>query len=229
MATTWNPSDLGANITLSNGNLTAAFGSGAYTSVRSTNSPAKTTGKWHAEFTINVDIGDNPLVGIMDGSANLSSYAGNDPHGSGMDLVLSVANDVYVFNGGTAMHPFPFTPAQGDVIALEVDIDNGLGWWQDVTQGTGWTNSDLTMTGNPGAGTGGIAFTASPTGGIMLAGSGWDNMATITLNPGPTFSGTVSSGFSPWDAAAATVPWGWEVAGPLIVPRGFSAAGGSPT
>ena len=48
---TWNPSDKGTNITLSNGNLTVAKGNAGWESVRAT--IGVSSGKWYWEVTAN--------------------------------------------------------------------------------------------------------------------------------------------------------------------------------
>jgi hypothetical protein len=105
--------------------------------------------------------------------------------------------------------------AVGDVIAIEVDIDSRLLWFQDATAGTGWSDPMGTFTGQPEAGTGGISFSAMPTaGGVMIIGSGFNfgGMPNkLLLNTGPSvskvnFSALVSSGFAPWDSAQTPPP-----------------------
>lgn len=49
---TWNPADKGVDIVLSNGNLTASNATSSYSHVVA--SVAKTSGKWYAEFTVDV-------------------------------------------------------------------------------------------------------------------------------------------------------------------------------
>src|SRR4029077_18298772 len=98
MGTTWNPSD-NSDAILTNNNLTAAFQTSVTTwhSVRSTNSPAKTTGKWHWEITINsVDANNGFGTGIMDGTASVNNYAGSDSHGIMLDPVPTLSRmDVF--------------------------------------------------------------------------------------------------------------------------------------
>ena len=71
---TWNPSDKGAAVTLSNGNLTASAGSDM---VRATIS--KSSGKWYWEVTFDSLAG--LTLGIATSSATLTSYLGSDANG----------------------------------------------------------------------------------------------------------------------------------------------------
>ena len=73
---TWNPADKGANITLSNGNLTAA-NAGSRASVRAT--IPKTTGKWYWEITVG-SLSTDYVVGIASASAAVAdgNYLGQD-------------------------------------------------------------------------------------------------------------------------------------------------------
>jgi hypothetical protein len=204
MATIWNPADNGGGLTLSGGNLTAAASTSnsLWESVRSTNSPAKTAGKWHAEFTVGSSTLDQTwVVGIADSSATLSGqHVGETAHGVVYSINASGAGtDVIQNNVPTS---YTATNAVGDVIALEIDIGNSLIWFQNVTKASGWTDGSGGFTGNPGAGTGGTAFTATTAGGIMLAFGGFNyggGSPTCTLNT-TTAVGTVSSGFLVWDA-----------------------------
>ena len=74
---TWNPSDKHADITLSNGNLTAANSVGGYKGVRAT--LGVTSGQHYWEIT--VDAGINLFIGVADSSADLGDILGNDAHG----------------------------------------------------------------------------------------------------------------------------------------------------
>lgn len=202
--TTWNPID-NSDATLSGGDLVATFQTTVSTwhSVRSTNSPAKTSGQYHAEVTMtSVDADGGWLFGVADSSATLTSYCGSDTHGIGCQAYNFSGGQLLVWLNG-AFTTYNAVMNAGNVIAVEVDVPNKLVWFQNVTTATGWTDGAGGFTGNPAAGTGGTSFASISTGGgLMLMGSGYFGSGiadTLTLNPGPTFVGTVSSGFSSWD------------------------------
>ena len=77
---TLNSSDMAAGIVLSNGDLTASYGSSSYKGVRSTTS--KSWGLFYVEFT--VDAGYNnegPIVGISTQGTTLTNYPGSTTTG----------------------------------------------------------------------------------------------------------------------------------------------------
>lgn len=110
-ATTWNPSDKAAAITLSSGNLVATKGSGStYASVRGTN--GKSSGKRMFRI-INLSSGIPPselLFGIASAAASLTNYVGSSAAGWAKDgtdggiyhLNASVQSGPNVSTGSTA-------------------------------------------------------------------------------------------------------------------------------
>lgn len=116
MPTTWNPSDKGSNITLSNGNLTVTLTAGnEYNSVRAT--VYKASGKWYWENTIQGQSGGIPGVGIATASANLATYIGADQYG------WCWLNNGNVYNSGSVVASIgAFTV--GDVLGVAFDADN---------------------------------------------------------------------------------------------------------
>ena len=79
MALTWNPDDKNANITLSNGDLTATAVGTSHKSIRATES--KSSGKWYWEYTITV--GGTQYHGIGLSTAALNSYCGSSSYSWG--------------------------------------------------------------------------------------------------------------------------------------------------
>lgn len=81
MSTTWNPSDKGAAVTLSGGNLSVAVTGPSLDGVRTTVS--KTSAKWYFELTVPTTGGtSNQAVGIADSTWAVTSVAlGSDTHG----------------------------------------------------------------------------------------------------------------------------------------------------
>lgn len=213
MATGWNTADNGGGLTLSNGTpplqAAAATNNSTWESVRSTNSPAKTSGKWHAECKIITSTLDQTwMFGIADGSATLAgAHIGASAHGIGFDVGKS-GTSTQIYQGGSVIFSLTIATVINDVIAIEIDIPNALIWFQNVTRGTGWTDNLGGFTGTPSAGTSGkgIAFTATVSAGIMLGFSGYNygtSSPTGLLNTASAV-GPVSSGFTIWDVAALT-------------------------
>jgi len=131
---TWNPSDKGTNIVLSNGNLTVAVnpGGGTWNSVRSTISVS--SGKWYWENTLS-SATDSKVCGIALSTATLANYIGNDAngwsyYGGGPQKINS---NIFTNYGATY--------ANGDVIGVALDMDGGtvIFYKNGVSQGTAFT------------------------------------------------------------------------------------------
>ena len=138
MAITWNPSDKSANITLSNGNLTATSTSTSWKSVRATD--FKSSGKWYWEITITVAASTYNILGAGTSSATIDGYCGNDAYGYG-----------YLGKDGNKFHSassevYGATFTLNDVIGVALDLDNGKIWfskngvWQDSGDPAAGTN-----------------------------------------------------------------------------------------
>lgn len=122
---TWNPSDKGAHITLSNGNLTAIADSGqtnTWDGVRSTVSVS--SGKWYWEITYNNFQNGSSGPGICDSTASLSTNnsAGYANGFSGLEYYAAIVQSTYIINnvntnidGGTA---------NGDVFGFALDMNS---------------------------------------------------------------------------------------------------------
>lgn len=91
-STTWNPSDKGANVTLSNGNLTASFSTG-WQLVRATTS---ITGTTKACYSVLSQVSRN-MRGIANATASTGSYPGSDTNGTACYNLSSFPN---WFQGG---------------------------------------------------------------------------------------------------------------------------------
>lgn len=129
---TWNPADKGANIVLSNGDLSATNASlGSWHSVRAT--LAKSTGKWQFEVTIDASVGAAAIaIGVANSSANISNYVGSDANG----WSYYGANGNKTNSGSGAAYGATFQ--QGDIITCYYDADTGtLGFMKNgADQGT---------------------------------------------------------------------------------------------
>ena len=119
-ATTWNPSDKAASVTLSSGNLTIANnGLTSYGAVRATT--GKAAGKWYWEVVINTTGGSNFIqLGIMNASATLASgYPGSDANGRGY---YQQTGQKYV---SAVASTYGASYTNGDVIGFALDMDSG--------------------------------------------------------------------------------------------------------
>jgi len=109
---TWNPSDKGANVTLSGGNLVAATTASTGT-VRDT--LGKTSGKYYWEVLVGT-VGTQEL-GIANSSATLSNYLGQDANGWGYQ---NSGNKVT----GASSVAYGASYTNADVIGCALDLDN---------------------------------------------------------------------------------------------------------
>lgn len=172
--TTLNPSDKGANVTLSGGNLTAAGTS--WNSVRGAH--GKTSGKWYFEVTINAT---DEIVGVGDSSATLASFPGADSHGIG---ARSSNNTIY---GGTGTAPWASVATTG-IIAVAVDMDaKTVQWAAKYNSGAAWGSWSTPQSLPAGIGSNAVF--------PMIGFSG----GNVTVNFGATaFSGTPPAGHAAW-------------------------------
>lgn len=111
---TYNPSDKGTNIVLSNGNLTVALSTGTWQTVRST--IGVSSGKWYWENTVggsSIDV----LIGVGLAAMPLTSWVGNNTQGYGYYFGASKYNSTSSAYGATY--------AIGDIIGVALDMDGG--------------------------------------------------------------------------------------------------------
>ena len=136
---TWNPSDKGACITLSGGNL-VAVASSDYCLVRSTIS--KTSGKWYWEYTLTALKG-GPLVGVATGAANINNYVGSDAAGWSWYSDTGTSNK---WNNNVSA-TYSTIYATGDVVGVALDMDGGTitMYKNGVSQGPMYTGLSGTM------------------------------------------------------------------------------------
>lgn len=185
--TTWNPSDKGADVTLSGGNLILSdpILTGSQTGCRATD--GYSSGKFYFEITAGSPNANSSGIGIARSAATFSGLVTNGANGAilRLDGSTRVAGAV-----GTATG---LTIANGTVIYLAVDTGGKLIWWGK--SGSDWNG---TVGADPATGTGGISFSGL-TGpfypvGIFNSGS---PTRVWTANYGDTaFSGSVPSGFT---------------------------------
>lgn len=112
----WNPSDKSADVTLSNGDLTAAISNSvADAAVRGT--IGKSSGKWYWEITLAALSSGIPSIGIANSSLPLTSFVGETSGSWGY-----VNGQKYNNSSGAA---YGATYTVGDVISVALDMDGG--------------------------------------------------------------------------------------------------------
>ena len=144
--TTWNPSDKSADITLSNGDLTAKSTNSGHDCARTILS--ESSGKWYWEIT-------------ADGSGSIGAGVGLGIASSSLSLALGAGSNDYSYrsNGdkgnSNTWVAFGDTWEAGDIIGIAFDRDNGNVWfskngvWQaggDPANGTGEAFSGINDT-----------------------------------------------------------------------------------
>ncbi|MCQ2013825.1 Ig-like domain-containing protein [Clostridium butyricum] len=127
---TWNPTDKGTKITLSNDNLTAKVGGHPSANVRS--NIFVTSGKWYCEFKIN-KVSTSVLVGIANDKLNVNTdnaFSSNQLSYYSCDPVIYPSISSYGSKYG-----------DGDVIGMAIDLDNKK--IKFSKNGTWYNNIDL--------------------------------------------------------------------------------------
>ena len=185
--TTWNPSDIGGDVTLSNGNLTATKTGGIiFRSGRATTSA--TTGKKYFECVVNAVTTPANLaaVGVAESTASLSTYLGKTSESTGYYSDGTVyKNDILL----TTLAAY----GVGDTVGMAIDEDAGKGWFCDGTGSYG--------TGDPATGANPhFTFTAGTAYFPAFTVYHGTNLDSITANFDATgLSHAIPSGFSAWD------------------------------
>lgn len=148
----WNPADKGANVNLSNGNLSMVTTSTGGTA-RSTVS--KSSGKWYWEvtYTSSPDL----AVGIAKATASLTGYLGIDSSGYSY-----VASNGSKYNGSGPI-AYGATFPLGTVIGIAMDLDAGtLTFYRNgVSQGVAFTGLSGTFFAAQGTNNNGGGCTAN--------------------------------------------------------------------
>src|SRR5512135_2625404 len=169
MATTWNPSDKGTGVTLSNGNLTALATTNNQNSTRATD---YISGSAKRYFTVTIDavLGSPtycPLVGLSNTSHALTTALGNDANSIGYR-----SDGVVRYNNATLTTLASFTT--GSVIGIAVDYAAGKIWFR---VGSGNWNNDAAA--NPATNTNGLTIGAT---GNLFPDVSLYNTAQVTAN-----------------------------------------------
>lgn len=184
---TWNPSDKDANITLSNGDLTAAAGAGTYV-VRATGSAS--TGKKYWEITVDASFNGNMRNGIANASHSLTSGLGDSAHNS-----VGFDSSGPVYEGGGSAGTGNSYLTINKIVKIAVDL-TAEKIWVKVDSGN-WNND---ASANPATGTNGFSFSNINSGPYYPAfSSASPGPHTVTANFGATaFNSAAPSGFGTW-------------------------------
>lgn len=195
--TTWNPSDKQANVTLSNGNMTAySTGVGSHYSVRATN--PKWWGGLYAECTVDSVYNNGIGIGILLAADTLNGQVGATAGG------WAYLPSGSLYHGGSLGASLA-TYTLGDVIGI-AKLGTKLWFRKNGTwQGTGAnpeTGANPAYTNLPAEGS--ITFYLA---GSVLGHSSGD-LNQITLNAGATsFHDALPSGFVAWNDATGDAPF----------------------
>ena len=111
----WNPSDKGSTVTLSNSNLTATFPSSTVQSARAT--IGKSSGKWYWEIKQNGDV-TGPVAGISRASMSVSSMWVGGTSDSWSEYIAIGRK----YNAGSGA-VYGSTGIDGSVLGIALDMD----------------------------------------------------------------------------------------------------------
>ncbi len=198
MPYTWDPVNIGANLTLSNGNLTATHigVSGASRTRGTSSSILKTYMEAHVD-SMPTPFGDTGL-GLCNSSQALGAL---NSLGDAAGNSIGWYDDGSVFVGGSVLTTIQGF-VQGDTLSMAANLTAGLAWFR--TNAGNW-NNDVIGNQNPATNTGGISLSAI-TGPLFPSFELEDTPYASTANFGATaYAQSVPSGYVNWDGAAAVV------------------------
>jgi len=186
---TWSTTDKSANVTLTNGNLTAATTSGLNPGVRG--NTGKSSGKYYWEATMTDWSGASAGIGLATAAAPfgalqtgqaVATKAGGGANGA-----------IYIDGSYSGSKISTFAPVNGDIAGIAVDLTAGLIWFRLVPSGN-WNNN---AAANPATGANGVSLGAMA-GSVLFPVYGASSIQTgITANFGASaFVGAVPSGFT---------------------------------
>jgi len=193
--TTWNPSDISAGITLSNGNLTAtrSTGNGGCRSV-----DKQIGGKFYWEVTATTFLTSTSSIGVM---SPVSAFVSLSTQASALSSGVNQAGSVCV--DGVSAGVSLGTVASGAVVCIAYDITNRLIWYRLGAAGN-WNNN---VANNPATGVGGVSTTLGV--GIPVYASIYLGQSTETITAnfgGSAFTGAVPAGFTSGFTSGVTSP-----------------------
>lgn len=185
-ATTWNPSDKAAGITLSGGNLTATGSGAAYASVRSNTYHDKDKHYWEQKVTA-IATPAGPFIGFGTSAFTLAAQLGNSSVSYGQEGFGPFQQGT---GGGLSISGTATATAVNDIMQGAIDFDAGKFW---IGKNNTWLSS-----GNPAAGTNPYGtFTANQA--FYIAFCAFNSSNAMLLLPGyNTFNYTPPAGFRAW-------------------------------
>jgi len=216
-ACTWNASDKSAQITLSNGNLTATDTSTGDSGVRIATS--HNSGKYYIEWTSGSTFtGANTNVGICTAAAPLAGV-GNTTNSA--FLLQQGGSGAVWFNGSQTGLPQIGQFFTNRVAGMAIDFVNARGWFRvDGASGLNYWNGNASY--DPATNTGGVDISALfPTNAAYPVFTSNGNGSICSLNS--TFAYAPPSGFSAWCPAVACDPY----FGNVVLLMGYEGANGS--
>jgi hypothetical protein len=188
-ATTWNPADKSAIITLSGGNLVVGTTGGTDAAVRSIKSQTATKIYYEITWATN-SFGADTSCGICTGAASLTMGANS------IGACLIYANGGQMWFNGTDLATLIGTAAVNDVYCMAIDLVNQRFWAR--RNGGNWNNSG---TANPATNTGGVnisaLFAATNAFAVVTANQILNPLATANFGA-TAFAQTMPAGFSAW-------------------------------
>jgi hypothetical protein len=205
---TFNPDDIGPTLTFSNGNKTISRNVGSNDSPNYANASrsrrARSTGKIYVEATMNRDGSQwSGIFGICRASAALTlTTLTGEGNPLALDLIRMLPSGgggvttIRVYNQNTTQVNYTPEGAALSVSGMAVDFDAGKIWFR---------NTGVWLLGSLAGGAGNSTFdeddpTFTFTPGVLwrIYGESPFSLTDITLNIGPTFSGSVPAGFGYW-------------------------------
>jgi len=206
-ANTWDPANKSANITLSGGNQTAtATSSAAFNGVRGTQS--KNGLKVYFEVTITpTSFLDDTFVGCQPSGVLVTGTVPGGQGGSNLGWAVSDSGVVFAVGGNYhAVQGSTNWTAGPRALTWQIAVDMAAAKvWVKPVSGTGSTKWNNITGADPATGAGGLAFN-SGTDFFTWAGLSIDGAtaSAVSNTGGSSFLGSIPTGFTAWDSAAAT-------------------------
>ena len=175
------------NASVTNSNKTVTYTGGGTAGAHVYNSEAQSTGKYYFEVTYTVASGY-----LLGGNIGVAPVGTTIPNFGSLTNSRGATQQGQL--GGDGSFPYSFgNRAQGDTIALAVDVTNRLIWFRVVSGTPGLWNGDGTA--NPATGVNGISLISGSLIPYVVTGTGAGNAFTANFG-GSAFTGTVPSGFT---------------------------------
>lgn len=191
-ATTWNPSDKSASVSLTGGNLVAASSSATAGSVRGTNSVGAGK-KVYLEIKCTYSIINDSTIGVATAAAILGTVGGTH---IGSAVVNIFGGAMYVNNTTSKGNIGLFN--SNDVLCVALDMTSQNIWFR--RNNGNWNNSG---TADPSTNSGGHDVSALFTSAAAFPLASFvDAALNETINAGASaFTQTIPSGFVAWNSA----------------------------